>query len=100
MSHSARGPLIEQEVLSDCSHPSSEAGPPPEEQQDRFDPAQQAEITRRHTELLDKLLGMPVKDRGPYLEAAAKAAADDYENDPSLTEFTALDGEDFEDYSE
>ena len=49
---------------------------------------------------LDQLLAMPAKDRGPYLEAAANAAAQAYENDPSLTEFTSLDGEDFEDDSE
>ena len=59
--------------------------------------------TRNHEDepsSLDKLLAMPAKDRGRYLEAAAEAAAQAYENDPSLTEFTSLDGEDFEDYAE
>ena len=82
--------------MSDCYQPSSEAETALEEQLPRFDPAKEAEITRRHTELLDKLLAMPAKERVPYLKATAQAAADDYENDPAVTEFTCLDGEDFE----
>ncbi len=100
MSHSPDGPQTGQDVLQEPRQRSSVAGTASEQTVPQFDAVKEAEITRRHTELLDKLLAMSAKDRWPYLEAAADLAARCYENDPSLTEFTCLDGEDFEDYSE
>jgi len=47
---------------------------------------------------LDDLLRMPLEEGDAYLRRAAEEAADEYINDPSVTEFTCLDGEDFEDY--
>ncbi|MBN2208389.1 MAG: hypothetical protein JW759_03750 [Candidatus Coatesbacteria bacterium] len=96
MSHLSGRPLAKRRVLSEREQSAPLPRSDPKEAPPQFSPAEGAEITRRQTELLDKLLAMPVKDRGPYLEAAAKAAADDYENDPEVTEFTCLDGEDFE----
>ena len=98
MSHSHRESLTEQPALDDCEPPSPAARIDPARATAKSDRAQPDEINRRQTQLLDKLLAMPVADRGPYLEAAAGAVADDYENDPSVTEFTCLDGEDFEEY--
>ncbi len=98
MSHSSGGPPIGQDVLQERRQPSPEAGTATEELAPEFDAAREAEITRRHTELLDRLLAMPVKDRDLYLERAANAVAADYENDPAVTELTCLDGEDFEEY--
>ena len=49
---------------------------------------------------LDDLLRMPLEESGEYLRRAAEEAADEYINDPSVTEFTCLDSEDFEDYPE
>ena len=49
---------------------------------------------------LDDLLRMPLEESGEYLRRAAERAADEYLNDPSVTEFTCLDSEDFEDYSD
>ena len=47
---------------------------------------------------LDDLLRMPLEEGDAYLRRAALEAADEYVNDPSVTEFTCLDSEDFEDY--
>ena len=47
---------------------------------------------------LDQLLAMPLRERDAYLRQAADLVADDYENDPLMTELTCLDSEDFEDY--
>jgi len=46
---------------------------------------------------LDDLLRMPLEESGQYLRRAAEEAADEYVNDPSVTEFTCLDSEDFVD---
>ncbi len=46
---------------------------------------------------LDDLLRMPLEESGEYLRHAAEEAADEYVNDPSVTEFTCLDSEDFVD---
>ncbi|MBN1593283.1 MAG: hypothetical protein JW941_08585 [Candidatus Coatesbacteria bacterium] len=95
MDLSPGGPRAEVVVIEECDQKGNAVD------QNRYNPPQDAadqpDITRRHAELLDWLLSMPAKDRAPYLEAAAKAAASHYENDPDLTEFTCLDDEDFED---
>ena len=52
---------------------------------------------RRRRPTLDELLRMPLEESGEYLRRAAEEAADEYINDPSVTEFTCLDGEDFVD---
>jgi len=49
---------------------------------------------------LDQLLEMPLGERDAYLRQAAELVADDYEDDPSMTELTCLDSEDFEGYPE
>ena len=46
---------------------------------------------------LDDLLRMPLEEGDAYLRRAAEEAADEYINDPSVTEFTCLYSEDFVD---
>ncbi len=53
---------------------------------------------KRRRPTLDDLLRMPLEESGEYLRLAAEEAAAEYINDPSVTEFTCLDGEDFVDY--
>ena len=42
-----------------------------------------------------RLLRLPPEERAPILAEAAERAREAYLKDPELTEFTALDGEDF-----
>lgn len=47
-----------------------------------------------------RLAQLPIEQRRAILQTAAEALAQDYENDPELTAFTALDGEEFYEYGE
>ncbi len=59
-----------------------------------------AEIARRErrsiSDLIREMLQKQLEERKKkHLEMAAKALLEDYQNDPELTAFTALDAEDF-----
>jgi hypothetical protein len=45
---------------------------------------------------LQQLANLPVKERHQYLKATIAATANDFSIDPELTEFSVLDGEDWE----
>jgi hypothetical protein len=45
---------------------------------------------------LQNLANLPVKERHQYLKTAVAATANDFLTDPELTEFSVLDGEDWE----
>ena len=59
-----------------------------------------AEIARREhrslAEVIRQMIDLSLRERQQReLEQAARALLDDYQSDPELTAFTALDGEDF-----
>ncbi len=60
------------------------------DREDSSNPQQQARIS------LQEIARLPVAERHKILEPFIAATAEDFLNDPELTEFAVLDGEDWE----
>jgi hypothetical protein len=53
-------------------------------------------VTRESSLSLQQLAKLPIRERHQYLQASVAATAEDFATDPELTEFSVLDGEDWE----